>query len=108
MTTLNQRIGQAMGAHARGQMEAEKADHPKGQLYRKGQRVRIVGERWGEHKGKLATVKCSYYQAFNWMSVRCDDGRESERDLESMNSYCLDIDGHGQVSWFYPDEIEAI
>ena len=91
------RLEQAKSIHAAGMGRVANEPEPDGQLFPCGSRVRIADD-LGEfmshfESGKNATVKYTYAHAFGGGNVK---------------SYCLDIDGVGQVSWYYEYQLTAI
>jgi len=72
---------------------------PKGQKFPAGTRVRIADDLGSamDHfpSGRNATVKYTYAHAYG----PCERG---------VKSYCLDIDGRGQVSWYYEHQLTEI
>jgi len=70
---------------------------PKGQKFPNGSRVRIaddLGSAMSHFQGGVnATVKYTYAHAYGGDDVK---------------SYCLDIDGYGEVSWYYEHQLTAI
>lgn len=70
---------------------------PDGQLYPPGQRVRIADDLGSSMahfpKGVNGTVHHTYAHAYGGGNTK---------------SYCIDIDGHGQVSWYEEHQLSPI
>jgi len=96
------RLEEAQGFYALA-MEKVKRDEPQpeGQKFSKGQRVHIckdLGVCMSHFPNDVdATVKYSYEQAFG--DGELEEGEEHE--------YCLDLDGHGEVSWYNEWQLTA-
>ena len=92
-----ERHAQAHGIYAAGLERVKKSPPPKGQKYPPGTRVRIADDLGStmEHfeSGKNATVQYTYAHAFGG---------------EDVKSYCLDIDGSGEASWYYESQLTPI
>jgi hypothetical protein len=77
-----------------GQQRIKTSPVPKGQKYAPGTRVRIVDDLGPgmSHfpSAKDATVKYTYAHAYGGDDVK---------------SYCIDIDGMGEVSWYYEHQL---
>jgi hypothetical protein len=70
---------------------------PEGQKFLPGERVRIAqdlgfGRTYHDGKGCMATVKHTHAHAYGGRDVK---------------SYCLDIDGIGEVSWYDESNLTA-
>ena len=81
------RLAQAQSIYAAGLKKVETTPEPEGQKFPNGSRVR-VGQ--GECN---ATVRYTYAHAYGGGDVK---------------SYCLDIDGYGEVSWYEEGRLSAI
>lgn len=92
-----ERHAQAQGIYRAGLERVKTTPPPKGQKYPPGTRVRIaydLGSTMSHFEsGKNATVRYTCAHAYGGDGVR---------------SYCLDIDGHGEVSWYYESQLTPI
>jgi hypothetical protein len=88
---------QASAFHAQGMRRVQESPMPDGQKFPAGTRVKIADTLKDSMRhfpsGKLATVKYTYAHAYGGDNVK---------------SYCLDIDGIGEVSWYYEDQLELV
>lgn len=89
---MNQRHQEAKSYHAAAMQRVLETPPPKGQKYLPGTRVKIASDlgRPMSHFpcNKKATVKYTYAHAFR------------STDERKLASYCLDVDGIGEVSWY--------
>lgn len=97
MLDYKEREVQANTIYRQGLDNVKNKSVPKGQKYLPGTRVKIV-DNLGSHMscfpdGRKATVKYSYAHAYGGGDVK---------------SYCLDIDGIGEVSWYSEEQIKAL
>lgn len=98
---------EAEAFHDAGMIRARTAPAPSKQKFRCGQRVRIAADLGSAMKhfpaDRLATVRYTHAHAYGGDSVK---------------SYCLDVDGIGEISWYeerqlipveeeWPEEIDA-
>ena len=91
------RSAQASSYHASCMARMATTPVPEGQKFQPGERVRIAQDLgfFKSHfpgKGCMATVKHTYAHAY---------GRDD------VKSYCLDIDGIGEVSWYDESDLTA-
>ena len=88
---------QAREVYAAGLDRVKNTPVPEGQKYAPGTRVRIADDLGSSMqffpKGRNATVKYTYAHAYG---------------KEDVESYCLDIDGHGEVSWYKEHQLTPI
>ena len=88
---------EAKGIHQAGMERVRTQPVPTGQKYAPGTRVRIDDhlDSTMAHfpSGKNATVRYTYDHAFGGGDI---------------DSYCLDIDGHGEVAWYYEGQLTPI
>ena len=90
------RLAQAQGIHAAGLKKVATTPEPDGQKFPNGSRVRIgkMPPYMSHFQGDCdATVLYTYAHAYGGCDVK---------------SYCLDIDGHGEVSWYEEWQLTAI
>jgi len=94
-SSYEDRLAEAQAMHMAGMRRVTETPEPPGQKFPCGSRVRIkddLGSRMSHFpSGKLATVVHVYAHAFGGSNVE---------------SYCLDIDGHGQVAWYHEHQLE--
>lgn len=100
MSSPEQRTSEARAYYQAGRQKAMEAPNPEGQKFPKGTRVHIKKD-LGPSKSHFrsdcyATVVCTYFQAYGGYD-----------DIDKR-TYCLDIDGTGEVSWYDESEITAI
>ena len=92
-----ERHSQAQGIHKAGLEKVATTPPPEGQKYAPETRVRIADDLGSSMShfpsGANATVKYTYAHAYGGSDVK---------------SYCLDIDGRGQVSWYYEHQLIQI
>lgn len=92
-----ERHAQAQGIYKAGLERVATTSPPEGQKYAPGTRVRIaddLGPSMSHFKsGKNATVKYTYAHAYGGSNTK---------------SYCLDIDGCGESSWYYEHQLTPI
>lgn len=92
-----ERHAQAQGIYQAGLEKVANTPPPEGQKYDPGTRVRIADDLGPSMShftnGANATVKYTYAHAYGGSDVK---------------SYCLDIDGLGQVSWYYEHQLTPI
>ena len=97
MLDYKTRLAIAQGAYSTGQKRAKNNPAPTGQKFAPGQRVHITDDlpRYMSHfrSGVNATVKYTYAHAYGGDDVK---------------SYCLDLDGHGECSWYEEDQLTPI
>lgn len=95
--TYEERRAQAQEIYRAGLERVETTPPPKGQKYPPGTRVRIADDLGSSmahfESGKNATVRYTYAHAYGGDDVK---------------SYCLDIDGRGEVSWYYESQLTPI
>jgi len=93
----NKRLEEAQGIHASGMSNVRNTPEPKGQKFPNGSRVHIakdLGCMMSHFESDLdATVKYTYDHAYGGGNV---------------TSYCLDIDGVGEVSWYEEHQLTLI
>lgn len=92
--TARQMNAQAQAIYDAGMQRVETKSEPPNQKFPCGSRVRIVDD-LGPHmshfpSGVGATVKYVYAHAFGGVDVK---------------SYCLDVDGEGEISWYKEDQL---
>lgn len=94
---FSDRLADAQSIHGLGMERVRTTPPPPGQKYPPGTRVRIADDlgRAMSHfpSGKNATVHHTHAHAYGGSSVK---------------SYCLDIDGLGQVAWYYEEQLTPI
>lgn len=97
MSEFAQRRAEAMAYHAASMKRVRDTPAPKGQRYAAGTRVRIsddLGPRMSHFpSGMEATVEHTYAHAYGG---------------DDVLSYCLNVDGHGQVSWYYESQLTPV
>lgn len=80
-----------------------------GQKYQAGDRVHITKDMPScmshFHKGVDATVMYSDVERY---VSRARYGNKHEDWREGESQYCLDVDGHGEVSWYYEHQLTPI
>jgi hypothetical protein len=85
----SERLAMATGIYQEGLNRVKTTTQPIGQKFANGSRVRIADNLGSSmshfESGVNATVKYTYAHAFGG-----SDGK----------SYCLDVDGYGEVSWY--------
>lgn len=95
--THEERHAQAQGIYCAGLELVKTTPPPKGQKYPPGTRVRIADDLGSSmahfESGKNATVRYTYAHAYGG---------------DDVDSYCLDIDGHGEVSWYHEHQLTPI
>ena len=95
--TTEERYAQAQRIHKAGLEKVATTLPPEGQKYAIGTRVRIADDLGPSMShftsGANATVKHTYAHAYGGSNVK---------------SYCLDIDGEGQVSWYLEHHLTPI
>ncbi len=96
-TPYSEREAAASAIYARGQLEAAIVPKHPDQKFHRGDRVRIgnLPSTMSHFPLGDGTVVGSYNDQYAWMS---GGHRRSEREPQ----YSIDIDGHGEVSW-YPE-----
>ena len=91
------RFAEASAYYAKGMQRVEDTPEPEGQKFPCGSRVRIadnLGRAMRHFPSSVnATVKHVYAHAFGG---------------DNVTSYCLDIDGYGEVSWFHESQLKSI
>lgn len=94
---LEKKRQEAQERYAQGLKRVASTPPPEGQKYLPETRVRIadcLGFTMSHFpRGVEATVKYTYAHAYGNGDVR---------------SYCLDVDGHGTVSWYHEEHLTAI
>ena len=89
-----QRLAEARAYNAAGLRRVTTASMPDGQKYAPGTRVRIAADlgphMWHFPSGMMATVRYTYAHAYGGTDV---------------DSYCLDVDGYGEVSWYHEHQL---
>lgn len=97
MLDYKTRFAQANAIYAAGLKKVETTPMPEGQKYPIGSRVRIADDLGPSMShftsGVGATVLYTYAHAYGGNNV---------------DSYCLDIDGHGRVAWYYERQLTLI
>jgi hypothetical protein len=99
MKTMNyeERHTQAQGIYKAGLEKVATTPPPEGQKYAPGTRVRIADDLGPSMSyftsGANATVKYTYAHAYGGSNVK---------------RYCIDIDGRGEVSWYYEHQLTPI
>lgn len=92
-----ERHAEALEIHRAGLERVKTMPPPNGQKYLPGTRVRIADDLGSSmahfESGKNATVRYTYAHAYGGSDV---------------DSYCLDIDGHGEVSWYYESQLTPL
>lgn len=92
-----ERHAQARGSYKAGLEKVATTPPPEGQKYAPGTRVRIADDLGPSMShftsGANATVEYTYAHAYGGSNVK---------------SYCLDIDGRGQVSWYHEHQLTPI
>ncbi len=83
--------------HAAGIKRVNSVAEPEGQKFPCGSRVKITNspDHTRDHfpHGVEATVMYTYAHAYGG---------------EDVYSYCLNVDGHGEISWYEEDELELV
>lgn len=91
------RLEQAKAIHARGLARVQSKDVPKGQKFQPGTTVHIADDlgRSMSHfpSGYMATVLYTHAHAYGG---------------DDTKSYCLDVEGIGEVSWYYENQLTEI
>jgi len=97
MTSYKERADQANSIYQQGIENVKNKPVPKGQKFQPGTRVKIIDDLGTSMShfpsGKEATVKYTYAHAYGGDNVK---------------NYCLDIDGVGEVSWYYEHQLQTI
>ena len=94
----SERFAQASSIHAQGMERVRTTPPPKKQKYKPGTRVLIakdLGPSMSHFpgKGQKTTVLQTYAHAYGGDDVK---------------SYSLDIDGYGEVAWYYESQLTPI
>ena len=94
---MNQHQQEAMRYHKASMQRVKDTAPPERQKFKPGARVKIA-ENLGHHmshfpSGTEATVHHTYAHAYQ------------RKDERSLRQYCLDVDGHGLVSWYNEDQL---
>ena len=94
---FDERYAEALGMYNAGLDRVKKTKIPEGQKYAPGTRVRIADDLGScmSHfpSGVNATVKYTYAHAYGGKDV---------------THYCLKVDGHGEISWYYEHQLTKI
>ena len=90
-----ERLAQVTAYYQQGLKRVRTTTQPKGQKFPNGARVRIA-DNLGPYMshfpaGRGATVKYTYAHAYGGTDVK---------------SYCLDVDGHGEISWYHEHQLK--
>jgi len=95
--TYEQRAAQAQGIYQQGLRRVKTTAPPSNQKFAPGSRVRIADKLNPSMShfsaGKNATVKYTHAHAYGG---------------DSVDSYCLDIDEEGSVSWYHEHQLTQI
>ena len=91
------RFAEASEYYEKGMQRVKDTPEPEGQKFPCGSRVRIadnLGQSMRHFPSSAnATVRHVYAHAFGG---------------DNVTSYCLDIDGYGEVSWFHESQLKSI
>jgi len=91
------RLTDATGMYQMGLARVKNDPIPKGQKFPPGTRVHIAEDLgpWMSHfeSGVDATVEYTYAHAYGG---------------DNINSYSLDVDGHGSIAWYYENQLTEI
>lgn len=83
--------------HSNGQHRVRTTKVPKGQKFPIGARVKIAKNLGSSMRhfpsGVGATVRYTYAHAYGGDDVK---------------SYCLDVDGHGEISWYHEHQLTLV
>lgn len=97
MKPYEQRLAEAASIYKAGLERVKNIPEPKGQKFPCGSRVKIaknLGSSMSHFESdKCATVRYTYAHAYGGNNVK---------------SYCLDIDGIGEVSWYYESQLTLL
>ena len=97
MLNYKEREQQANAYYKQGLDNVKNKPMPKNQKFPLGTRVKIADDLDScmAHfpSGNFATVKYTYAHAYGG---------------DDVGSYCLDIDGIGEVSWYYEEQLKAV
>ena len=97
MKNYEEHAAQASAIYQQGLENVKNKPVPEGQKFQPGTRVKITDDLGISMShfpsGKEATVKYTYAHAYGGSNVK---------------NYCLDVDGVGEVSWYYEHQIQAI
>lgn len=97
MIHYKERLAIAEETHRQGLEKVRTTPEPEGQKFHIGERVKIDDVLCSSMShfpaGKTATVVHTYAHAY-WG--------------DDVKSYCLDVDGYGQVSWYHESQLTPL